>query len=145
MTWAQPTGSNPIEPIVEMLNKRQYAEAVPLMELLLSDDPDDTAILYNLGMVYSDRGEWEKSLACLNRLMELEPKNINGRVALGTAFDAARQYRARSGRTAARGCRRPGQPLGAEESRRGFGEDGAQWKRALPICGRRPSWIPRTP
>jgi tetratricopeptide (TPR) repeat protein len=86
VTWAQPQGSNPIHPIAEMLNKRQYAEAIPLMELLLSDNPDDTDILYNLGMVYSDRSEWEKSLACLNRLMELEPQNTNGRVALGTAF-----------------------------------------------------------
>lgn len=86
VTWAQTQDSNPLQPIGEMLNKGQYAEAIPLMELFLSDSPDDTDILYNLGMVYSDRAEWEKSLACLNRLMELEPQNINGRVALGTAL-----------------------------------------------------------
>jgi tetratricopeptide (TPR) repeat protein len=86
VTWAQPARSNPGEPIVAMLNKKQYAEAIPLMELLLSDNPDDTVILYNLGMVYSDRGELARALACLSRLLELEPKNVNGRVALGTAL-----------------------------------------------------------
>ena len=69
-----------------MLNKKQYAEAMPLMELLLSDNPDDTAILYNLGMAYSDKGELARAVACLGRLLELEPKNINGRVALGIAL-----------------------------------------------------------
>ena len=86
VTWAQPAGSNPGEPIVAMLNKKQFAEGILLMELLLSDNPDDTAILYNLGMVYSDTGELARALACLSRLLELEPKNINGRVALGTAL-----------------------------------------------------------
>jgi len=69
-----------------MLGRGEVREAVVLMELLLSDDPDDTAMLYNLGMAYSDTGALDRSIVVLRRLLALEPANTNGRVALGVAL-----------------------------------------------------------
>jgi tetratricopeptide (TPR) repeat protein len=39
-----------------------------------------------LGMAYSDVGQFDRSIELLNRLLQHEPKNVNGRVALGVAL-----------------------------------------------------------
>ena len=57
-----------------------------LMELLLSDSPDDTNILYNLGMALSDLGKLDEAIRYLRHLVDLAPDHVNGRVALGVAL-----------------------------------------------------------
>jgi len=87
VTWLEDLQTaDPINPIVSLLQRGDNSEAVILMKLLLSDQPDDTAILYNLGMACSDMGKLDDALGYLRRLMDLEPAHVNGRVALGVAL-----------------------------------------------------------
>ena len=79
-------------PIVAMLGRGEVREAIILMELLLSNDPDNTAMLYNLGMAYSDTGALDRSIVVLRRLLALEPANTNTRVALGVALTRQEKY-----------------------------------------------------
>ena len=48
VTW-QP-GTAGIDPIIKLLEQGQYKETALLLELLLSDQPNDPILLYNLGM-----------------------------------------------------------------------------------------------
>jgi tetratricopeptide (TPR) repeat protein len=79
-------GSDPLNGIVYLLERSKYNEAVILLELFKSSKPDDPDFLYNLGMAYSDMGEFQKAIANLGRLLELIPDHVNGRVALGVAL-----------------------------------------------------------
>lgn len=87
ITWLQPAHApDPLDPIIHMLQSGDVAAATVLMRLLLSDDPDNPVILYNLGMALSDRGDLDDSILFLRRLCELEPDHANGRIALGVAL-----------------------------------------------------------
>jgi tetratricopeptide (TPR) repeat protein len=76
----------PVNSIVEILKKGDYADGMLLLELFLSADPRDTDLLYNLGMAYSDRNKLERAIDLLTQLVEIEPGHVNGRVALGVAL-----------------------------------------------------------
>jgi len=79
-------GPGPFDKIVPMLQQGQLAQAAVVMALLLSDDPDNADILYNLGMAYSDLDMLDRGLPALRHLLDLEPTHVNGRVALGVAL-----------------------------------------------------------
>ena len=87
-----PSAQSPQDAIVSLLNKKQYSEAIILSEILLSDDPNQLGLLYNLGMAYSDIGKLEESIKILSRVLDLEPLHINARVALGVALTRNKQY-----------------------------------------------------
>ena len=70
---------------VELLQQRDYASAIPLLESLLGTDPDDPVALYNLGMAYSDMGRLDEAKRSLGKLVRLQPDNPNAVVALGVA------------------------------------------------------------
>jgi tetratricopeptide (TPR) repeat protein len=86
------TGADPLPPIVRMLEQGQHREAILLLELLLSDDRDNRDLLYNLGMATSDTGDLERAVTTLRRLLTLEPRHVNGRIALGVALTRQRRY-----------------------------------------------------
>ena len=90
MTW-QP-GNVGIDPVIKMLEHGEYKQAILVLELLLSDRPDDPVLLYNLGMAYSDTGNLDRGVVLLRRLMVQEPDHVNGRVALGVALTRQRKY-----------------------------------------------------
>ncbi len=75
-----------------MLEHGEYREAIFVLELLLSGEPDDPTLLYNLGMAYSDTGALDRAVALLRRLMAAAPDHVNGRVALGVALTRQRKY-----------------------------------------------------
>lgn len=74
-----------VDRVVELLNQGELGAGVLLLRLLRSDSPDDPLLLYNLGMALSDQNRLGEAVAHLERLLELEPGHINGRVALGVA------------------------------------------------------------
>ncbi len=86
MEWIPPRESDIRAPLMAMLQRGEVREAILLMELFLSDQPDNKEILYNLGMAYSDIGELDRSIVVLRRLLTLDGMHINGRVALGVAL-----------------------------------------------------------
>ena len=57
------SGMAHVQSIADILTKGNYADGVLLLELFLSENPDDEVLLYNLGMAYSDRGNLERAIA----------------------------------------------------------------------------------
>ena len=57
-----------------------------LLELFLSDEPENPDLLYNLGMAYSDQNNLERAIELLTKLVTNAPDHINGRVAMGVAL-----------------------------------------------------------
>ncbi len=58
---------------------------MPLLWTLLQEHPEDTDLIYNLGIAHSELGEPRKAITILNRLIELAPKHVHGLVGLGVA------------------------------------------------------------
>jgi len=77
---------NPMVVIVQKLQQGKQAEGIQLLELLLSNRPDDPAVLYNLGLALSDAGRLERAEQCLRKAAELNPSDANIPVALGVAL-----------------------------------------------------------
>lgn len=78
--------TQPYEGLEKMLKKGKLKEAIILLELFKSDEPNNETILYNLGMAYSDINELKESKENLARLLELQPEHVNGRVAYGVTL-----------------------------------------------------------
>jgi len=87
VTWKPGVdGEDPVEKLLPMLEGGRLAEAAFVLQFLLSDDRDNPAILYNLGMAYSDLRILEVAVPILCRLVELQPENSNGMTALAVAL-----------------------------------------------------------
>lgn len=82
---------NPLLSIVEKLQRGKQAEGIQLLELLLSHRPDDSVVLYNLGLALSDAGRVERAEEILRRAGNLNPKDVNIKVALGVALGRLRR------------------------------------------------------
>ena len=89
ITWNANT--DPLPKVADILQNGNYAGGILLLELFLSHHPDDTNVLFNLGMAYSDQGNLERSIELLRKLIEKEPEHTNGRVALGVALLRSKQ------------------------------------------------------
>ncbi len=76
---------DPFEYALSLLRRGELEQAIPLMESLLTANPEDPAVLYNLGMAYSDTGQIEDAIELLSQAVELDPENANAFVALGVA------------------------------------------------------------
>lgn len=79
-------GNDPLNGILNLLNKKQFNEAILLLELFKSAEPENRDFLYDLGMAYSDQGDFDRAITNLTQLLGLAPEHINGRVALGVAL-----------------------------------------------------------
>jgi tetratricopeptide (TPR) repeat protein len=87
VSWnPDPTPSDPLEVIAGKLREGRTAEGIQLLQFLLSRQPDDVNILYNLGMALSDAGRLDEAVTHLRRAVELAPAFANGLVALGVAL-----------------------------------------------------------
>lgn len=76
---------SPKEEVLSMLKGGRLAEAIPLIWTLHLESPDDTDHLYNLGVTYSELGDYAKAVAILERLVEVDGEHVHGRIALGVA------------------------------------------------------------
>lgn len=89
--WSRDTtvSDDPVDQIARMLTAGNYLEGILLLELLLSRDPNDSAVLFNLGMALSDRGLLDRSIQLLSQLTGNQPDSANAFVALGVALSRA--------------------------------------------------------
>jgi Flp pilus assembly protein TadD len=90
ITWRPNPKKNPQDEIASLLKSGKRDDGILLLELLLSDEPDDGNVLFNLGMAYSDAGELNHAIAHLRELTRIDPRHTHGWVALGVAFLRAR-------------------------------------------------------
>ena len=79
-------GTEPLEVAIETLGRGRFREGIQLLELLRSKSPDDPAILYNLGVALSEAGQLDRAVGHLRRMVRLDARDANGRVALGVAL-----------------------------------------------------------
>lgn len=77
---------NPIDRIIAELQKGRLAETTLVLQFLLSERPEDSDILYNLGMALSDGGQPDLAERYLRRLLRTDPDRTNGYAALGVAL-----------------------------------------------------------
>jgi len=86
ITWKPSPGKSPQDKIANLLQNGKLDDGILLLELLLSDDPEDENVLFNLGMAYSDAGELNHAIEHLRHLTKADPNHTHGRVALGVAL-----------------------------------------------------------
>ena len=77
---------DPLEQIIGKLQRKDYSGAITLLQLFLSDRPNDVTLLYNLGMALSDVGRLGEAEEHLQHVVDLAPDHVNARVALGVAL-----------------------------------------------------------
>lgn len=77
---------DPFEYALTLLKRGEYEQAEPLLENLLAANRDDSDLLYNLGMVYSDTGRVVQAIELLSRAVESNSESANTFVALGVAY-----------------------------------------------------------
>src|SRR6266508_1846293 len=91
ITWKPDPKTSPLGKITQVLQSGKLDDGILLLELFLSDDPNDEDVLYNLGMAVSDAGELTRAIELLTRLVKRSPNHTNGRVALGVALLRSRK------------------------------------------------------
>jgi thioredoxin-like negative regulator of GroEL len=92
VSWnPEATRARPLQFIVGKLQRGERAESIQLLNLLLTREPDNVDVLYNLGMALSDAGKLDLAETHLRRAVELSPDFPNALVALGIAL--ARQQK----------------------------------------------------
>ncbi|MCG6534853.1 MAG: tetratricopeptide repeat protein [Syntrophales bacterium LBB04] len=77
---------NKLQHALNLLNASQFEKARPMLEELLSEKPDDTDVLYNLGMCYTEIGKPDLAIKTLSRLVDLQKDHSNVHVAMGYAY-----------------------------------------------------------
>lgn len=71
---------------LKLIQSGRLDEARIYLEELLRQDPENTVLLYNLGMLYTDLGEPKRAIEVLQHCIEIDPDNANAHVALGYAY-----------------------------------------------------------
>ena len=91
--------SNPrFQEAVQHLNQGRLQQGKQILEDIILDDPTNPAILYNLGMCYSDLNQLDAAIRTLEKAVEYDPLNADILTALGVAyarnsdFDNAERY-----------------------------------------------------
>jgi len=70
---------------LQLLASGQLDEASIYLEELLRQDPENTDLLYNLGLCYVDLGQLDQGRELLHRCLQLAPQHSHACVALGLA------------------------------------------------------------
>ena len=77
--------SDPKDSILNLLNRAEFAKAVPMIWTLIKNDPSDLDNYYNLGVVYRELKQLPKAIATLEHVVDLYPKHVLAWIALGVA------------------------------------------------------------
>jgi len=86
INWKPTSKTNPFEKITQILQSGKSDDGILLLELFMSNDPNNEDVLYNLGMAVSDAGELTRAINLLTRLVKQAPTHTHGHVALGVAL-----------------------------------------------------------
>jgi len=77
---------NKLDHAIDELKNGNYSKGKTILLELLISDPNNTVILYNLGMCYSEMGMFIKSIEVLEKCIVLDSENANTLVALGFSY-----------------------------------------------------------
>jgi tetratricopeptide (TPR) repeat protein len=82
-----------IKTVIDLLNDKNFSEAKIILEEILSSDPKNAEVLYNLGMCYSELGELDNSVETLKQSLKFKPDNPNALTALGFSYIKLDRYK----------------------------------------------------
>jgi Flp pilus assembly protein TadD len=84
VTWRH-GDDDPSSQAIHSFQTGDYPTGIAMLRSLLRQFPDDSELLYNLGLALSDIGELDEAETCLQRVISAEPQNVNAIVGLGVA------------------------------------------------------------
>lgn len=87
VTWKSDDAETDLyEQAIGFLQRGDLRSAVPPLRALVAVEPNNTDAHYNLGMAFSDLGEFDTAQLHLLKVIHREPENVNALVALGVAL-----------------------------------------------------------
>lgn len=81
-----PADHDPLAFVLDMLQAGRIREAVPYLEALSKAQPDSVDVLYNLGVAYSELGEYDQAVIRLKKAVQLRPTHAHAWTAIGVAY-----------------------------------------------------------
>ena len=81
---AFPAEATALEFVLPMLKSGRIAEAVPYLESLTHSAPASAEVLYNLGIAYSELGQYDEAIIRLKRAVQIEPGHAHAWVGIGS-------------------------------------------------------------
>jgi len=75
-----------VEQVIALLTKGAYRQAEPILRTLIAHYPEHPDVLFNYGMMLSDKGRMKEAIEYLSRLTAIDPKHANAWNALGIAY-----------------------------------------------------------
>ena len=64
----------------------QFADAIPALEKLLRERPDDVSLMHQLGLTYVAAGRASDGVALLEQALSRDPDNLESHLRLATAY-----------------------------------------------------------
>ena len=83
---AFPAETSALDFVLPTLKAGKIAEAVPYLESLTKSAPANAAVLYNLGIAYSELGQYDEAIIRLKRAVQLDPDHAHAWVGIGNAY-----------------------------------------------------------
>lgn len=76
---------DPKQKALDLLNRGDLNQALPLLRTLYHADFQDEDVLYRLGLCYNELGQYDQAAVILEKLAQLNPAHVHGIVGLGVA------------------------------------------------------------
>jgi tetratricopeptide (TPR) repeat protein len=70
-----------------LLGARRHAEAIPILERLRTEEPDNVVLLSNLGAAYVDAGRTAEGLTTLQAALQIQPDYFSTHLNLSSAYE----------------------------------------------------------
>jgi tetratricopeptide (TPR) repeat protein/tRNA A-37 threonylcarbamoyl transferase component Bud32 len=74
------------------LQKRDFDQAVPLLEKAVEADRNSAPALLDLGFVYNEKRQFDKAIPCFKKVIALDRKNVTAHNNLGAAYNGKERY-----------------------------------------------------
>lgn len=78
--------ANKFKQAMDLLSRGRLDEAKKILAKMEKQQPNNPDILYNLGMIHSEHGEYDLAIDKLHKCINIAPNHVNARVALGLAY-----------------------------------------------------------
>jgi tetratricopeptide (TPR) repeat protein/S1-C subfamily serine protease len=88
----QPATNPDYELAIPHLQKRDFDQALPLLEKAVAANPNLVPALADLGFAYNEKRLFDKAIPCFKKVIELEPKHVNAHNNLGAAYNGMGLY-----------------------------------------------------
>ncbi|MFT5290597.1 MAG: Flp pilus assembly protein TadD [Planctomycetota bacterium] len=86
VAWSRTPVTKPLDWALSLLRASRLKEGIQALRLLLSRDPDDEILLFNLGVALNEIGEFTEAAIALQRAVAADPDHPHAPVALAVAL-----------------------------------------------------------